>query len=482
MRLLRLLTPIALFLAVVGCALFDGQTDAGTPGPDAAGDEVALAQDEPREPVLTVPEAYDAISLSVQAGDPEAAIAAYEEASLEDPDDPQTQVLLANLFLIAGEIDQAVALLDAVLVDEPENTDALYLVSLVRGLEGRPDAQRELLERILTIDPEDARARSSLAELLLQERSFAAAAANFEQAIESEPDNLVARVGLGNVYLRQDRFEDAEEQLSEAIEIAPDYPYAYSDRARARALQYDLAGAEQDLNEAIALDSNYYWHYIDRGRVRLEQRRFAQAEEDFSEAVALNSELFLAYSLRAQARDSQDKLTEALADYNEALRRRPDYYPAYTPVGVLSYLLEDYEGAAVFARAAFEEEPERFELALLAALAMKSGGNDAEAREFVEDIVNDAPRDSLAYDTLRYYLQPGNEGYVLAEIQASTDDVKKGQMYFYVGAQLELLGRVRTAQASYLQTEDLLQPGFVEYRLAQWRLRPYRSGEDSSGG
>ena len=477
MRRLHLLLIIATIFVIASCSLFQI-----APDDESVDDDTAAVVEEPEDPVLTVPDAYDAISLSVQAGDPDAAIAAYEEASLEDPDDPATRVLLANLFLIAGEVEQALALLDAVLIEEPENIDALFLVSLIRGIEGRTDAQRELLERILTIDPTDARSRSSLAELLLQERSFVAAADNFEQAIEAEPDNLVARVGLGNVYLRQDRYQEAEQQLSAAIEIAPDYPFAYSDRARARALQYELEEAEEDLSAAIDLDPEFYWHYIDRGRVRLERGLLPAAEADFANAISRNGELFLGFSLRAQARDAQDNLGPALADYNEALRRRPDYYPAYAPVSVLSYLLEDYEAAHVFADAAFQQEPNRFEHALFAALALKTGGENRRADDYLEGIVNTAPRDSLAYDVMRYYLQPANESFVLNEVQSSQDELVKGQMYFYVGAQLELLDRVRTAQASYIQAEDLLQPGVVERRLAQWRLRPYRSGEDGSGG
>lgn len=481
MRLARFLLPLVIVLAFAGCAVLGDRLD---DAPDEAPpEEVGVPPEEEREPALSVPEAYDAISLSVQAGDPDAAIAAYESAAVENPDDPATRVLLANLFLIAGEVEQAGAILDGVLIEEPENTDALFLVSLIRGLEGRVEAQRELLERILQIDPDEARARSSLAELLLQERSYSAAAANFEEAIASEPENLVARVGLGNVYLRQDRFEEAEAQLTAAIEIAPDYSFAYSDRARARAQQFELSGAESDLSQAIELDPDFYWHYIDRGRVRLEQRGFARAEADFARAIELNDERFIGFALRGRARDAQDEIESALSDYQETLRRRPDYYPVYAPVGIISYMLEDYETAFDFMDAAYNEErPQRITYGLLAAISLKSAGQDARAEEYAEALIAEVARGDLAYQVLRYYLQPANEAFVLNEVQRSDQRVVQGQMYFYVGAQLELLGRVRTAQSAYLQAEDLLQPVFPERRLASWRLQAYRSQEDSSGG
>ena len=135
-----------LLVLLAGCAsLFPGRAPDDTPPADTEPGEAAEATELPvrePEPVLTIPEAYDAISLSVQAGDPEAAIAAYQEAELDDPDDPATRVLLANLYLVAGELEEADAILDGVLAAEPDNTEAVYLRALIRGAAGDTDAQR----------------------------------------------------------------------------------------------------------------------------------------------------------------------------------------------------------------------------------------------------------------------------------------------------------------------------------------------------
>ena len=483
----------ALLIVLAGCASIPPADEAAPPARD---EETAEAErpEEPearREPVLTVPEAYESISLSVQAGDPDAAIAAYEEAELEDPDDPQTRALLANLYLIAGQVEEADAILEGVLARDPENTDALFLRALIQGARGEEDEQRELLEQVLEIDPEHARARAALAELQVQDRSYSAAAENFREVLDDEPDNLVARVGLGNVLLRQERYEQAEEELSEAIELDPEYSFAYSDRARARALQYELGSAEEDLTTAIELEPDHYWHYIDRGRVRMERRRFAGAEADFSRALEINDELFLAYALRARATDARiadaqepdvmETVRAAIADYESALERRPDYSPAYAPLGVLYYMDEQFGAAFDYLSRAWEEDERRYDLALLAAIALKSQRREEEAAEFLEDLLPSVPRDSLYWDMIRYYLQPRNEGYVMSRIREETDETIQAQMYFYAGAQLELLGRVQTAQAAYLEAEDRLQPGFMERRLASWRLRAYRSQEEDRG-
>ena len=470
------LSACAGVLLLAGCATFLPERLAE---PIAAVPE-PVAEPEPPRPALTVPEAYEAISLSVQGGDPAGAIAAYQEAELRDPDDPLTTVLLANLFLIGGDPAAARELLDQVLAADPGNTEALYLRSLVQAAAGDAAGQRATLESIVSIDPLHSRALASLGELDLQARRFAAATERFNAAIASEPDNFVARVGLGNVLLRQERYAQAEEQFNVAIALDPDLPYTYGDRARARALQYDLPAAESDLSTAIDLAPDYYWHFIDRGRVRLERRLFDAAEEDLARAIELDPDRFLGYALRGQARDAiamdrPQRIPDALADFEQALKLRSDYTVLYAPIAVLYYLTGQHDSAHFFFNEALRREPRRYELALLTSLALKSGGRERESQTFLNGIVNDVARDSLYYHVIRYYLQPGYEALVLTQLRDSTDRVLRARMHFYVGAQLELLGRVQTAQASFREAEDRLAPGYLERRLATARLAPYRS-------
>lgn len=150
-------------------------------------------------PVLTIDEAYEAITLSVRAGDPARAIAAYEEAEIENPDDPGTKTLLANLYLIAGALGEADRLLLEVLEEESANTDALFLSSLVAAATGDLDRQLSTLEELLSIDPTNSRALASFGELQLQDGEYDAAANSFAAALEEDAGSLVARMGLANV-------------------------------------------------------------------------------------------------------------------------------------------------------------------------------------------------------------------------------------------------------------------------------------------
>ena len=82
------------------------------------------------------------------------------------------------------------------------------------------------------------------------------------------------------------------------------------------------------------------------------------------------------------------------------------------------------------------------------------------AENWLTDNLSHFPRDTVFYAMARYYLLPGYDGAILAEIREEQDEMVKGQMYFYIGAQLAVLQRHATAQASLLEAESLLPPGF----------------------
>lgn len=484
--LLAVIGSAVILLIVASCAAPRVDTSAPeetAPQIDAA---VEPAQElPPEEPVLSVPEAYESISLYVQAGDVVSALDAYEEARLERPHEPNTRLLLANLYLIAGEIDSARLIIDEILADRDSSDvgvaeQALYLRSLVQALEGDGAAQRNSLQQILDMNPTSSQALASLGELQLEERDLEGAEETFTRALSADSASVVARIGLGNVYLRTKEYDLAEEQFTSAIETSPEQSFAYSDRALARSLLYELELADEDLSVAIELDPEYSWHYIDRGRIRMERRRYGEAAEDFAAAIELNPGSFLGYSLRARANDARDDYPAALEDYETTLSMRPDYHPAYAPTAALYYMYEQYAEAASYFEKAYEADDRRIEYILMTSLALKHGGDEQGGRDFVEDRLADFPRDSLFYTLARYYILPGNEGYVTQAIRAETHVVPRGQGYFYVGAQLDLIDRPETARATFLEAEDSLPVGIMERRLASWHLRKYRVPEEES--
>ncbi|TVR67698.1 MAG: tetratricopeptide repeat protein [Spirochaetaceae bacterium] len=420
-----------------------------------------------------VEEAYESISMAMALGDPRQAIAAFEEAQLEDPDSPETRVLLANLYLTAGEIDEARTLLQNTLDTDPDNESALFSMALVTGYLGDRRAEQELLERLLEINPEQARAQAALGELQLRNRRYGPAESAFTASLRQEPDNLVALVGMGNLKLRTENPEAAERYLDRAVEIAPEYSFAYADRSRARALQQKLGEAEQDLTRAIELDREFSWHYLDRGKVRLERNNFRGALEDFDRAIDRDPSVFMSYVYRARAYDQLGERDAAIADYRTALELRPDYRPGFVPLGVLLFESERYGEAAERFAAAYAErhpnDPADHGLALLAALSRKMAGDEAGARRYLEGRARDLAGSGLFADMARYYISPGSDAYIYRQVSRENDRFLRTRMNFFLAGQYEVLNRTGSARALYREVMDENLAGFIETRLARER-------------
>lgn len=436
---------------------------------------VKPSEQPPEEPIIDPKEeAYQAISLAVSLGDPNEAIAAYEEAQLADPDDPATQVLLANLYLSAGDIDGAVEILDAILSEFPENTDALYSRSLAAAARGDETQQKELLERLIALESDHSEALAALGELNIREEDYQAAADSFETALDADPENFVALVGLGNVFLRTEAPEEAKEVLDKVIEMEPDYSFAYTDRSRAHILEHDFVEAEADLSTAIELEPDYCWNFYDRGKVRNERREYEGAVSDFTHVVENAPDIFMTYIYRARAYDGLGMKEEAIADYETVRSLEPNYENADIPLAALYFETERYGDAGDLFEKAYEasEEPGRPKddgLALMTALCMKYGGNEREARAYIQRAAASFPRPGITWEVARYFAEPGYNNYVLQQVENSDDQYLKGRMKFYVAAHFQLEGDRNTAQVLYLDIiDDEALAGFVETRLARY--------------
>ncbi|SIQ28566.1 Tetratricopeptide repeat-containing protein [Alkalispirochaeta americana] len=469
---IHLLVVFALFF-VFGCAT---PPEVEPPVPEVP--EISDDPDEPDAPVDPVEEAYEAVSLAVMLGKPQEAIEAFEAAQLADPGAPETQVLLAHLYLAAGDLAGAETLLQEVLEANPKDGDALFSLALIAGARGESRQEQRLLEELLEIDPKRPEALAALGEVQLRSRRFDPAERSFLAALDHDPRNSTALLGMGNLALRRSNPSRAEQYLDRAIEAAPDIPRGHADRSRARAIQGKFAAAEADLNRAVELEPDFLWHYYDRGVVRMERNNFAGALDDFNRVIDRDPSLFMAFVYRARAYDQKGEGDLAMADYKTALELRPDYQPALAPLGVLKFEAQQFSEAAERFQAALEKgnpnDPTDYGLLLLTSLSLKMAGEEARARRYLEERGRDFAGSGLYADMARYYANPGSDAFIYRQVTREEDRFTRLRASFYLAGQYEVLGRLDSARALYLDIIDADIRGLMETRLARRRYEQLR--------
>lgn len=126
--------------------------------------------------------------LEIRLGDTAAAIASYEKARREDPEDPVVAGNLGDLYLATGRLRDAEAAFRTLASREPGNASAHYLLAFSllqqrRGLDAKPH-----LERSLELDPEQPAALNYLGMVEQVTGNHARARELYEAALKLDPD------------------------------------------------------------------------------------------------------------------------------------------------------------------------------------------------------------------------------------------------------------------------------------------------------
>jgi cellulose synthase operon protein C len=169
---------------------------------------------------------------SLQASQPDAALAAYEEAVALRPGNEQPQLAIAQLMQRRGNIAEAQARFEQVVKTSPNNVDALVGLGFVKLNQKAFDAAGSLFARAQTLDPkrpeieEGARAAKFWgvmqrgAEALAQNRNDAAIA-RYKEALAIDGSAKDAVVGLAEATRRRGNRAEA---LDAYRQLATGYP------------------------------------------------------------------------------------------------------------------------------------------------------------------------------------------------------------------------------------------------------------------
>jgi tetratricopeptide (TPR) repeat protein len=312
--------------------------------------------------------------------------------------------------------------------------------------------------------------------LLLQEGDEEAAKTHFQKALESDPQSFPAALGMGQCHMIRQEYAEAETYLSRAISLEPGYGFAYLDRATVRQARGNYSGAIEDLSTAIGLEPDYAWSYLDRGKLYLRVGRKEEAEEDFEKTLALEADNFLAHVYLAGLYYEDNRWEEALVHYRFVVRLKKDYRFAYAPLGILHYCFTNWQEAERALKQAYRYEPGKPTYALMAALALKRDGRDAEAAAYLQEIERKLPRESWHYAVARFYQRPNYDLAVLERWRKEKSEVEKKRMSFYIASQYLISGTEGVARQLFIDLIESKELNVTEVKLAQWELKNSNMG------
>ena len=321
------------------------------------GDLTRSSEDQIAEMALP-PAAWFGLGLQfAEAGQFEAAVAAFEQVARGQPDWADAWYNLAESHRRLGAAVEAVTALERTLKIDPDHPEAWYnLGNLLAARGDLPDAV-VAYNRFLELRDGHAAGYNNRGVVFRRLGDVAAAATDFRRAIECDPGFPAAFDNLGNALVDLDQPEAAISAFEAAIHLVPDYHDAHynlgnvhRDAGRADLaidcytrtldLQPDhedarthlgillqdlgrLDAAEAAFRPLLEIQADHPQNHGNLANVLRDQGRYYEALAQFDAALE-GGETPQLLGNRALTLQHAGRLEEAISEYRRALQQAPD--------------------------------------------------------------------------------------------------------------------------------------------------------------
>ena len=208
--------------------------------------------------------AWLSLGHDLEQSKPDDALAAYKQAAILQPKDPEPQLDaglllekqghfadaeqaykqalaldpssdaitgLANIYMRGRRFPEAAEYLRKLVAEHPDEAAAHLQLGRVLAAEGKNDDAIAELEAAAKLSPPDLTAQRDLADLYAAAGKNDQAEAAYKALIVAHPDNAELHEALGQALLRQKKFAPAQQEFLAAIKLKPTYGEAYGDLA-----------------------------------------------------------------------------------------------------------------------------------------------------------------------------------------------------------------------------------------------------------
>ena len=200
----------------------------------------------------------------LEANKPDEAIAAYRQAAVLQPKDPEPHLAaglllekqekfsdaeheykqalalgpssdavtgLANIYMRGHRLSEAEAELRKLVAERPDQAAARIQLGRVLAAEGKNDDAIAELQAGAKLAPTDSSLQRDLADLYIIAKKYDQAEAAYRALLSANPNDAVLHQSLGKSLLEEKKFPDAQKEFLEAVKLKPDLGTAYGDLA-----------------------------------------------------------------------------------------------------------------------------------------------------------------------------------------------------------------------------------------------------------
>lgn len=273
-----------------------------------------------------------------------------------DPEAPQVNIALGNLYLTTGRYEFAGEAFDRALSSDSGNVEALLGLAKVLVEEGRLDDAEARYQQAIELMPKNARIYRHYGASMINVGHYEQAEELIRRAVELDPGNPRNYSMLGGVLFYLGEFQKASDALLEASEIG-DYDKSYS-------------------NLGVIL--------FFAGEYRESMEMFQKAVELTPEDARLVGNLADACRLAPDCNDANELYRRAVELTDERLSVKPDDALEISLKGLFKLHLGEKDEARRLAERAIDLDPENDSVLLNAAIIRSQLGEHGKAKGYLD--------------------------------------------------------------------------------------------------
>jgi tetratricopeptide (TPR) repeat protein len=251
----------------------------------------------------------------------------------------------AEIHLGAGRFPAAIEAYQQVFVLEPDNANPLVAQARLYLMDRRVAQAHDLARQAVEVDPQNVEALIIYARVLDWMGQYEAAINYAFDALDLEPDNPNVLAVLGEIYASVGNWARGQAYLDEALTIDPKNVLAIRNQAVLYELRGDYRSAIGEFDRAIEIAPDRFDLYIEKGRQYQALYDWENAIATYQAAVDIMQTPVTLDALGWGLYLSNDSL-QAVRELRKAVELDPEYGPAVAHLGMALYSRRNYEEAA----------------------------------------------------------------------------------------------------------------------------------------
>jgi tetratricopeptide (TPR) repeat protein len=320
------------------------------------------------------------------------AVDEYKYALNADPNSPQLNDGLADLYFRTGHIHEAEVTARTLLKSTPDNIDA-----------------HKLLGRIYLRQLSDA--SNAVSSTSPSGNALDLAIVEFEKIIALQPNDVEDRMVLGQLYTVKHDPKKAEDQFKTAQAIEPDSEEVILNLARLYAESGDIAHAAKVI-EAVPVSDRSPKMEVALGAAYDQMKQPKDAIAAYQRAADMDPGDAHTLDALGQALLADNQLDEALKQFKLLAESDPEDTEAFVHIGEIQRRQGKYEDALATIRKARKQDPTSLEAGYNEALLLDVLGRFDEAAQTYEKMVDMTSHANGAYTNE----EKSNRGFFLERL------------------------------------------------------------------